>query len=91
MNTYSMKMTGNYQDIGNALSAFAGHNPDAEEALFAGLEKKVLNMGLYPSAENEDAMIAIANFETKTILPEDNLEAFESLFPNVKVHTIVVG
>lgn len=91
MNTYSMKITGNYLDIGNALGAFAGENPDAEQALFAGMEKKVINMGLYPSAENDDAMIAIANFETKQVLPEDNLQAFESLFPSIKVNTIVVG
>jgi len=91
MNTYSMKITGHYLDIGNAFGTFTGDNPDAEQALFAGLKKKVLNMNLYPSSENEDAMIGIANFETDKMLPEDSLQAFESLFPNIKVHTIVVG
>jgi hypothetical protein len=90
MNTYSMKITGHYLDIGHAVNAFAGENPDAEQALFAGLEKKVLNIGLYPSSEDEDAMIAIANFETTKVLPEDNIQAFASLFPTIKVSTIVV-
>ena len=92
MNTYSMKIEGNYQQVGNAIGTFVNDNQEAADVLFEKLEHfKTLDLQLAPKAgDDQDAMVAIIKFETKPALPTENLEAFEALFGNASIKTLVI-
>lgn len=93
MSKYSIKIIGNYKEVGESLEGITGENKEATETLFAGLEKlSVDNLQLAPyGKDTPDGMVAVANFETDQSLPVENYEAFKSLFPNAQMDLLVLA
>jgi len=93
MNKFSIKIIGNYKEVGEALEGITGENKQATEALFRGLVKEsVNNLQLAPYGnETEDGMVAIANFNTDKNVPTENLDAFKSLFPSADIELLVLA
>lgn len=90
MTKYSLKITGPYNEVGSAMATFFGENEVARKALFGDLRPRVSESQMGDDPSVPENLIGVVNYELDGPLLIDNLVAFETMFPNTDLATLVV-
>lgn len=90
MKKYSLKITGPYNEVGNAMATFFGENESARKALFGDSKFLVSESQMADDPAVPENLIGIVNYELDSPLIIGNIVAFETMFPNTDFATLVV-